>query len=157
MQPVESHAHDRETQSQEPTGVLTWSKSLSSAGGFLAKLLCCLFLPILLIVMPCISFLVFMLAPHWYPTDASRTQINDTMGRKLRNPIMAYPCKLLITSCIMLNMQWIQLTLADRWKVHKSFSLTYNLNEQKNKTMKCAPKAPNLNSWEDDTCTKPHT
>ena len=157
MQPVESHAHDRETQSQEPTGILTWSKSLSSAGGFLAKLLCCLFLPILLIVMPCISFLVFMLAPHWYPTDASRTQINDTMGRKLRNPIMAYPCKLLITSCIMLNMQWIQLTLANRWKVHKSFSLTYNLNEQKNKTMKHAPKAPNLNSWEDDTCMKHHT
>ena len=23
--------------------------------------------------------------------------------------------------------------------------------------MKCAPKAPNLKSWEDDTCTKPHT
>ena len=47
--------------------------------------------------------------------------------------------------------------LVDKWKVHKSFSLLYNLPEQKNNTMKCALKAPNLKPWEDDTCTTPHT
>ena len=39
----------------------------------------------------------------------------------------------------------------------KLFTPLQLIHKQKNNTMKGAPKAPNLKSWEDDTCTKPHT
>ena len=88
MQIVESHAYDHKTQDQNSSCECTWW-SQPSDGGLLEWFLCCLFLPILLVV-PCLSLFAFMLVPHWLPTNPFCMQVNDTIRLKLRTPIIVF-------------------------------------------------------------------
>ena len=90
----------------------TWWESLPSCQGFLEKAFA---LPVPSLLADC-SLVALHLAPclsHACPSQCpnlSQIPITDTTRKNRRKRIPAYPCRLMIYSCIMLNMQWVNMT-----------------------------------------------